>query len=133
MQSIHEIFWDISPLQKQLNKTVDQMRQNITDWLPPVLIFTGMALTWMEIDQSFVVMNVGFLAYGILGVIDSIKRKYHTQLSIKLLKMLGQIIITYFAVSNLIGLTREYLLLKLMILLDRMILTPNRIEPEAPK
>lgn len=101
--------------------------QNISDWLPIILIFGGLGLTWLEIDKYAAVMNFGFIAYGIFGLIDSIKKNYHKHLSLKLVKTLGQVTIILLAIYNFIIPSSLFFLL-LLILLDRIILTPNRLD-----
>lgn len=101
--------------------------QKITDWIPVSLIIAGLGLTWLEIDNHAIVMNFGFISYGVFGLIDSIKKDYYKHLSLKLLKLLGQLTIFIFSIQNLIS-PSSLMFLLLLILFDRIVLTPNRIE-----
>lgn len=100
--------------------------QNINDWAPLILIFCGLGLTWLEIDTYAIVINLGFIAYGILGLVDSFKKGYHKHLSLRLVKTLGQLTITILAIYNFIT-PIGLMFFLLLILSDRIILSSNRL------
>lgn len=114
--------------EKMDNEKTDILEfQKISDWLPIILIFGGLGLNWLEIDKYAIMMNFGFIGYGIFGLIDSIKKNYYKHLSLKLAKTLGQVTIIILAIYNfLIPISLMFLLL--LVLLDRIILTPNRLD-----
>jgi hypothetical protein len=105
----------------------DDFRDKLADWLPVVLIIGGLGLTKFGIDKYALTMNIGFFAHGVLGLIDSVKRSYHRGISIRYLKIATQIMIAVLAIDNLIRPGSFYFLL-LLILLDKLILIPSRLE-----
>jgi len=108
-------------------KQSDDFKEKLTDWLPVVLIIGGLGLARLGIDKYALTMNIGFFAHGALGLMDSIRRKYHQGFSIKTLKIAGQGMITVLAIDNLIR-PGSFLFLLLLILLDKLILVPSRLE-----
>lgn len=99
----------------------------MSDWLPVILVFGGLGLTWVKIDNYGVIMNCGFVSFGVLGLLDSIQQGYYKYFSLKLVKTIGYLVIIILAIYNfLFAISLVYLLL--LILLDRIILTPNRLD-----
>lgn len=103
--------------------------RKLNDWVPTVLIFAGIGLTWLGVDKYSIVVSCGFFAYGLLGLIDSKQRNYHKHLSLKMIKIFGQLMILALAVYNFIA-PVSLVFMFLLILSDRIILTPNRLDKE---
>ncbi|NJM25005.1 MAG: hypothetical protein HC859_05365 [Bacteroidia bacterium] len=109
------------------NDEEESIREKLTDWLPVVLILGGLGLSKLEIAGGDIAMNAGFLAYGVLGLIDSFKRKYHVGFSWKYLKIAAQLAVTVLALKSfMLGGAMWYVLA--LLLLDKLILTPGRLE-----
>jgi len=106
----------------------DETRQKIADWVPLILIVGGLGLSWLGIDKRALTLHIGFLAYGTLGLADSIRKKYHAHLSLKTLKIGGQLVITILAIENIISGPSSFLTMLLLILMDKLILIPSRLE-----
>jgi hypothetical protein len=104
--------------------------QKIIDWIPLILIVSGAALAWASIDKYALVMNLGFILYGVFELIYPIKKKYYLKFSLKLLKIAGLIAIIVLAVENVTRESSNFLFLMLLILLDRIILNSNRLESD---
>lgn len=110
----------------------ESLREKLTDWLPVVLILGGIGLSKLGIPGGVLAMNAGFLSYGVLGLIDSFKRKYQSGFSWKYLKIAAQLTVTLLAVrSFLLGGSILYLLA--IVLLDKLILTPGRFERDRDR
>jgi hypothetical protein len=126
MPQMREIIYDKMNNEEQK----DDFRENLADWLPVVLIIGGLGLASFGIDKYALTMNIGFFVHGVLGLIDSIKRRYHRGISIRTLKVATQVMIAVLAIDNLIRPGSFYFLL-LLVLLDKLILVPSRLESDT--
>jgi len=73
-------------------------------------------------------MNISFFAYGTLRLIDPLKRKYYRRFSMKLLKVIGLIVIAILAASTIDGQPGNVFILLMLILSDRIFLSPSKLE-----
>lgn len=108
-------------------KTQEQSQntfQKITEFLPLVLITLGLALDWLEVPYAGLILMLGFLLYGVFGVIISVKRKYYKGISIRFFKLVNDIAIILLTVPFFYGGSTLFYLL-MLILLDRLILIPR--------
>lgn len=98
--------------------------EKLTEYLPLALIALGLALDWLKFAYAGLILIVGFLLYGIFGVIISIKRKYYKGITIRFFKLINDIAIILLAVAFFFGQSTIFFLL-MLILLDRLILLPR--------
>lgn len=115
---------------KKVNKpaTLSLMDQKIKDWLPLVLIFTGFFMTWIGLDNKMMIVNSGFCLHGVLGVSNSLKNKYYQKVSLKLVKLIGQLVIMLIAIMNILTGDITILPLLLLIISDNFLLSTKRLE-----
>ena len=102
--------------------------QLIHDWVPLIFIVVGLLVNRIGIDNYAILMYCGFLLYGGLGLETPIKQKYYTKSFLKILKVLALLSISVIALTSLIGQRNLFLPLIALVLLDRLILTPSRLE-----
>ena len=98
--------------------------QSISEWLPLALITGGLILAWADFEYSGLILAAGFLTYGIFGLAHSIKNKYYRHPSTPLVKLIAESVIIVLAASLFSGSNNLFILL-MLILLDRLILTPR--------
>ena len=67
--------------------------EKYADLVPLVLIALGVALEWVNFAYAAPILILGFLLYGVLGVVISIKRKYYRGISIRLFKLINDVAI----------------------------------------
>ena len=103
--------------------------EKIAELLPLVLIALGLALDWLNFAYASLVLIVGFLLYGVFGVIISVRRKYYKGFSIRLFKLVNDIAIVLLALAFFFGHSTMFYLL-MLILLDRLILV-RRVERQV--
>ena len=95
--------------------------QKVAELLPLVLIALGLAIDWLNLAYGGLVLIVGFLLYGIFGVIISVRRKYYKGFSIRLFKLVNDIAIILLSLAFFNGKSTIFYLL-MLVLLDRLIL-----------
>ena len=100
----------------------------IFDWLPLGLILGGLGLSWIGIDKYALMTYSGFASYGILGLVDTLRNKNLTIQILSILKIVTLILITVISIINLLGNLTYFVVLLALVLLDRIILTTNRLE-----
>jgi hypothetical protein len=100
--------------------------QKVSDWFPLILIFGGYLLARIGLDSYAATMNLGFFSYGLLGTILYVWRGYHSQISLRFFKVVVQVLIMILAVIN-VFLTGTFIFLMALILLDKLVLTSNRL------
>lgn len=124
---VHYTYFLIFPTQP-IHVTTPPKSQNtfekITEYLPLALIALGLALEWLKFAYAGLILIVGFLLYGIFGVIISIKRKYYKGITIRFFKLINDIAIILLAIALFFGQSTIFFLL-MLILLDRLILLPR--------
>lgn len=98
--------------------------QKISDWLPLSLIAGGLTIQWMGSDYGGVIWIAGLLIYGILGFINSLKRKYYKGGFLRFVKLITEFIIVLLTLGFFVGLD-AFMYLLMLILLDRLILIPR--------
>ena len=103
--------------------------EKIAELLPLVLIALGLALDWLNFAYAGLVLVVGFLLYGVFGVIISVRRKYYKGFSIRLFKLVNDIAIVLLALAFFFGHSTMFYML-MLILLDRLILI-RRVERQV--
>jgi hypothetical protein len=102
------------------------MKTQLLPILPHIFIFGGIVLIWLGLDSNGLVMGLGFIGYGVIGLIESIKKNYYKDGWLKILKCLTQILLVAFAVNYIItGLS--FIVLLMLMLLDTLVLTTTRI------
>ena len=100
--------------------------EKYADLVPLVLIALGVALEWVNFPYAAPILILGFLLYGVLGVVISIKRKYYRGISIRLFKLVNDVAIIILTGVFLMG-ENTMVFLLMLILLDRLILIPRSI------
>jgi hypothetical protein len=95
--------------------------------LPHFFIFGGIALIWFGLDPNGWLMGVGFIFYGVIGIIESIEKSYYKNGLLKKLKGLTQILILVFAI-NYVFTGLFFIGLLMLMLLDILVLTASRVE-----
>lgn len=73
------------------------------EWIAFVLMFVGLILRWIHIDEKAILLNIGFISFGVIGLIRGIQAKYHKQFTIDTLRILLCIIVIILALGNLNG------------------------------
>ena len=109
-------------------KTKDSLFEAVRAWLPHVSIFGGLLLGWIAIDPDYLLMHAGFLLYGCLAAWTSIKRKYYADVTLKLLKLIAQLSIIVLALSPYLMNINTFFPLLLIMILDNVFLTTDRVE-----
>ena len=100
-------------------------------WAPHIAVFGGLFMMWIYPSVTgLILMYAGFIMYGILGAWASISRKYYQGISLKLMKLLIQISIVLMAVLPLISEFNSFIWILLLIIMDTVIFTSTRIEPD---
>jgi hypothetical protein len=103
----------------------------IADLLPLALILCGYILTRTGIDNYAITMHIGFICYGLLGLITLPRLGYHKKFSLRLLKVFVQPLIVILAVMNILW-AGTFIAIVVLILCDRLILRPSVIgSPES--
>ena len=73
--------------------------QKIAEILSLALIGLGFVLDWLKFSYAGLILILGFLLYGIFGVIISIKRKYYKGISIRFFKLVNDVAIILLAIG----------------------------------
>ncbi|MEQ9415490.1 MAG: hypothetical protein RIF39_16760 [Cyclobacteriaceae bacterium] len=71
-------------------------------WIPFGLMFCGLLLRWTHFDEQGILLNIGFLSFGLVALIDGIKGKHYKQLNMDTLKILLPLIVVALAMDNLL-------------------------------
>jgi uncharacterized membrane protein HdeD (DUF308 family) len=104
--------------------------QWIFDLLPLILIISGLILNWMELDERALVTYIGFTSYGVLGLIELLKVKKVKRQLLRLLKIVALVLVIFISIISILGNPTYFIALLALVLLDRIILTIPRLEPE---
>ena len=100
-------------------------------WAPHIAVFGGLFMMWIDPGPSgLLLMYAGFLLYGTLGAWTSMSRKYYQGISMKLIKLLVQITISLMAILPLVSEFNSFIWILVLIVMDTMIFTSARIEPD---
>jgi len=111
------------------NKETSQ--QTLLAWAPHIAVFGGLFMMWIDPGpKGLLLMYAGFLVYGILGTWTSISRKYYQGISMKLMKLLVQVTISIMAILPLISEFNSFIWILVLIVMDTMVFTSARIEPD---
>jgi|GEM_PF-6598874 len=90
-------------------------------WIPFGLMFCGLLLRWTHIDEQGILLNIGFLSFGLLALIDGIKGNYYKQLNLDTLKILLPLIVIAFATGNLLAENPNYVGLGIAIIFQYLL------------
>ena len=95
--------------------------EKISEWLPLILIAGGLAAEWLHFEYAPFIWITGFFLYGLLGLINSVRKKYYSKVfSFAFLKLILEVTTIFLALTFLTGINTFYALL-LLILLDRFV------------
>lgn len=97
----------------------------IFDWLPHILIFGGLLLTWIGWDVKGVVMYAGFAGYGVFGIVELVKMRRRSMLVFLKFIVLG--LIAAIATASLFVGNISFITVMMLVIMDRLILTPSRV------
>ena len=109
-------------------QTTSRDKQWIFDWLPLALIVGGLGLNWIGLDRFALLTYSGFIAYGTLGLVEISRNKNLRKKILKFLKIATLLLIVIIGVISILGNPTYFVALLALVLLDRIILTANRIE-----
>jgi len=90
-------------------------------WIPFSFLFIGLILKWMNIDEQGLLLNIGFIAFGLVTLLEGIRGQFYKQLTIDTLKIVLPILIILLASDNLLTGDSNYTLLGFTILLPYLI------------
>jgi len=116
--------WPTQTIQMKTQEQFQNTFQKIAEFLPLVLITLGLAFDWLKVPYAGLILILGFLLYGVFGVIISVKRKYYKGISIRFFKLVNDIAIILLTVAFFYGESTLFYLF-MLILLDRLILIPR--------
>jgi hypothetical protein len=97
-------------------------RQTIYDWLPLLVIVAGIVLNRLGGDSYGLVMYLGFISYGVFGLIEMFRRRKEIKLVGKILKGFALAMVIIIAIISILGDPTNFMALLALVLLDRIIL-----------
>ena len=103
---------------------IETTYDSISDWLPLIFIAGGSAIQWIGSHYGGFILITGFLMYGVLGFINSLKRKYYTGGFLRVIKLVAEFAIVLLTLAILAG-VNTFMYLLMLVLLDRLILIPR--------
>lgn len=93
-------------------------------WLPFGLIFIGLIIKWVHIDEHGVLLNIGFIIFGLISlfnVLKVIRIRQYKKVNLEILRIVLLTIIILSGMDNLIRSYPVYTPLGIAILLDYII------------
>jgi hypothetical protein len=112
-----------------VNPSPETPMQTFLAWAPHVAVIAGLVVTWISPGElGMTVMYGGFMTYGLLGIWTSIKRRYYLEFSMKLLKLLTQVLILVLAVMPFLSGGMTFVWILMLIVMDNLLFTTARIE-----
>lgn len=85
--------------------------------IPVTALLIGLILRWIHLDEHAILLNTGFICFGVVAFMDGIKRKYYRQLNFNTLKILLPLVIMLLAIDNLVTANSGYSLMGIAILM----------------
>jgi len=85
-------------------------------WFPFGLLFLGLILKWLHIDNQGILLNIGFITFGLVTLIDGVKAKYHKQINLDTIKLVLPVIVILLSLDNLLTDSSNYTILGVAIL-----------------
>jgi hypothetical protein len=105
-------------------------RQWIFDWVPMLLIFVGLAGSYVGFPYLGLATFIGFACYGLFGLIEVFSNRIKSFSMLKILKVFTLALILLIGLTN-VFVSLGYFIVQLsLVLLDRLILTPARVGME---
>lgn len=101
-------------------------------WLPFGLLFPGLILKWIHIDNQGILLNIGFISFGLVTLIVGVKAKYHRQINLDTIKLVLPLIAILLSLDNLLTGNSNYTILGIAILFQyilgqgRRLITPTQ-------
>ncbi len=80
-------------------------------WIPFALLLIGIILKWIHVDDAGILLNVGFLFFGLITLIEAINAEYYKQLNLDTFQVVLPIIVVLQAADNLMTDKPDYILL----------------------
>jgi hypothetical protein len=112
-----------------VNPSSETPMQTFLAWAPHAAVITGLIVTWISPGEiGMTVMYGGFMTYGLLGIWTSIKRRYYLEFSMKLFKLLTQVLIFILAVMPFLSGEMTFVWILILIVMDNLLFTTARIE-----
>lgn len=115
-----------------MSQTKETSPEVFLAWAPHFAVFAGIFMMWIDPGpRGSMIMYAGFLVYGTIGAWASTKKKYYQGISIRLVKLLVQGAICALASLSLVSEINGFIWILILIIMDTLILTPARVEPDT--
>ena len=85
-------------------------------WLLFGLLLVGLILKWVHIDNQGILLNIGFISFGLVTFIDGVKAKYYKQLNLDTIKIALPVVVILLSLDNLLTGSSNYTILGVAIL-----------------
>lgn len=86
-------------------------------WVPFGVLFVGLISKWLHIDEHGIILNSGFIAYGLLSFMEGLKANYHKHFNLDTIRLALPLIVIILAADNLMTGSSNYTLLAVTILM----------------
>lgn len=93
------------------SRLVDNHRLEGVKWVPFSLLVIGLLLKGMNIDEHGILLNIGFIGYGLVTLLEGIRGQFYKQLTIDTLRIVLPMLIILLASDNLLTGDSNYTLL----------------------
>jgi hypothetical protein len=86
-------------------------------WIAFALLFIGMILKWIHVDENGILFNTGFIAFGVVALVDALKAKHHKQFSLDTLRIILPFVIIVIAAGDIINSESHSVLMLIAVML----------------
>lgn len=90
-------------------------------WVSVSLLLVGAILNWIHIDQQALILNIGFVSFGLATLVDCVMKKYHQRIKLEPVHILSSLLIIMLALQNILSNTHNFALIGVTILLQHLI------------
>lgn len=90
-------------------------------WVPISFALVGGILNWIHIDEQALILNIGFVSFGLVTLVDCVKKRYYQRINLEPVHILSSLLIIMLALQNILSNTHNFALIGVTIWLQLLI------------